>query len=123
MINNHKIKKFKIFEITLDLAYEIYKLSRTFPKDELYRITLQLRRAISSIGAKIAEGFNRNTTAHQIHFYYIAKGSVSESIFFLELAYKLGYISEDSAHPLIKNLVDLYVKIHNYIMVVKNKNK
>jgi four helix bundle protein len=75
-----------------DFTVEIYKLTKGFPKDELYGITSQLRRASSSIAANIAEGFSRYHFNDKIRFYYNARGSVSETQSFLFLSKDLGYL-------------------------------
>jgi four helix bundle protein len=58
----------------------LYRLSRGFPKEELYGITSQLRRAAISIGANLAEGYGRPTNAEMARFVRIAMGSASEQI-------------------------------------------
>lgn len=75
------------------LVLEIYKITRSFPKEELYGIVSQLRRAASSITANIAEGFSRYHFKDKTRFYYQARGSVSEVQNFLILAKDLGFIS------------------------------
>ena len=75
------------------LTLEIYKLTKEFPKDELYGIVSQLRRAASSITANIAEGFARYHYKDKIKFYYQDRGSAAEVQNFLLLAKDLKYIS------------------------------
>lgn len=85
----------KVWRDSIALAKDIYSLSANFPKDELYGLVNQIRRAIASVGANIAEGFGRNTQKEKIHFYYIARGSLLEVEHFLYLAKELGYLSQD----------------------------
>lgn len=92
---NDKIKKF--YELDAwkkghELVLEIYKLTRDFPKEEVYGIVSQLRRASSSITANIAEGFARYHFKDKIRFYYQARGSVAEVQNFLLLAKDLKFI-------------------------------
>lgn len=61
-----------------ELVLEIYKITKNFPKDELFGIISQLRRAACSIAANIAEGFERYHFNDKIRFYYQARGSVAE---------------------------------------------
>ena len=75
-----------------ELVLEIYKFTKKFPKEELYGITSQLRRAASSIGANIAEGFSRYHYNDKIRFYHNARGSVSETQNFLFLSKDLNFI-------------------------------
>ena len=74
------------------MVLEIYKITKFFPKDELYGVVSQIRRAISSVTANIAEGFSRFHFLDKIRFYHQARGSVAEVQSFLILARDLGYI-------------------------------
>lgn len=92
---NNKIKKF--YELDAwkkghELVLEIYKLTKDFPKEEIYGIVSQLRRASSSITANIAEGFARYHFKDKVRFYYQARGSVAEVQNFLLLAKDLEFI-------------------------------
>jgi len=71
---------------------EVYNITRKFPKEELYGITSQLRRAAFSITANIAEGFSRYHYNDKIRFYHNARGSVSEIQNFLFLAKDLSFL-------------------------------
>lgn len=75
-----------------ELALDVYRLTKKFPSDELYGLVSQLRRASSSIGANIAEGFERYHFNDKIRFYYQARGSTAEVQNFLLLAKDLSYI-------------------------------
>src|SRR3990167_6729613 len=75
------------------LVVEVYRITENFPKEELYGIVSQLRRAVSSITANIAEGFARYHFKDKIRFYYQARGSVAEVQNFLILSKDLNYIS------------------------------
>lgn len=76
------------------LTLNIYKLSKKFPKEELYGMASQLRRASVSIPANIAEGYERNHRKEYLQFLHIAKGSLGEVETYLMLANDLEYISE-----------------------------
>lgn len=87
------------------LAVEIYKSTKLFPKDEIFAMTSQLRRAASSVSANIAEGFGRSSTNDKLHFYTMAYGSLLEVKNFIYLATKLDYINSDDANSLIAECV------------------
>lgn len=74
----------------------IYTLTKDFPKDELFAMTNQIRRASTSISANIAEGFGRDTVRDKLRFYTMAYGSLLEVKNFLYLSRKLEYITDDS---------------------------
>lgn len=86
-------------------AVNIYKVTKQFPKDELFALTSQLRRAASSISANIAEGFGRSSTKDKVHFYVMAYGSLLEVKNFLYLSEKLGYIQKFELDELILHSV------------------
>ncbi len=74
------------------LTLEIYKITKSFPKEEIFGITSQLRRAASSVAANIAEGFDRHHFADKARFYYQSRGSAAEVQSFLLLAKDLHLI-------------------------------
>ena len=76
------------------LTLAIYQATRSFPKDERFGLISQLRRASSSIGANIAEGFGRRSTKDFIRYLEISSGSLEEVRNFLLLARDLGYLQE-----------------------------
>ena len=71
---------------------EVYEATHTFPKEERYRLTSQLRRSAASVPANIAEGCGRNGDAEPARLLTIAKGSASELDYLLLLAHDLGYL-------------------------------
>ncbi|MEX2341060.1 MAG: four helix bundle protein [Candidatus Paceibacterota bacterium] len=88
------------------LALEIYKITKLFPKEELFGLTNQMRRASVSIGSNIAEGFSRNTSKDKSYFYTIAKGSTTELESQLLLVNDLGYINNNSDFTRIRSQID-----------------
>ena len=84
----------KVWERSHELVLEIYKLTSSFPKTEIYGIMSQLRRSASSIPANIAEGQSRNSTKEYLQFLYNARGSLEETRYFLFLSKDLEYIEE-----------------------------
>jgi four helix bundle protein len=85
--------KIKAWQFADDLAVLTYKVTRQFPREEIYGLTSQLRRAASSAPANIAEGSNRISKKDYLHFLSIASGSLAEVRYFLHLSKRLGYIS------------------------------
>jgi four helix bundle protein len=74
----------------MDLAEKVYRLSRAWPKDELYGLTSQARRAAASVPANIAEGYGRQSTASYALFLKTARGSLKELETHLLLAERVG---------------------------------
>ncbi|WP_246798724.1 four helix bundle protein [Deferribacter autotrophicus] len=86
----------------MDLATEIYKITKSFPKEEMYGLTSQIRRAVVSISANIAEGAARNSKKEFIQFLYISLGSLAELETELLIAKNIGYLKNDSIFEEIK---------------------
>lgn len=70
---------------------EVYRLTKDFPKSELYGLTSQLRLAATSIPANIAEGFRKRSKADKIRFLNVSQGSLEEARYYLILTTDLGY--------------------------------
>jgi four helix bundle protein len=78
-----------------DLTVAVYEVTRSFPREEVYSLTGQLRRAAYSVPANIAEGASRGSQKDYLHFLYIARGSAAEVAYFIHLAQRLGYLDAD----------------------------
>ena len=90
-----EIQDFKdlvVWQKAMDLTAEVYRLTKKLPKDELYGLTNQLRRAAVSIPSNIAEGNARGSQREYVRFLSIARGSKSEVETQLLLCVKLGYL-------------------------------
>ena len=93
--NMSNYKKLDVWRMSHELVLDIYKITVSFPKDELYSLTSQIRRASYSIPANIAEGYGRAHRKELLQFLNIAKGSASELEYELMLARDLGYLSNE----------------------------
>jgi len=78
-----------------DLTVAVYAATKNFPKDEVYALTSQLRRAAYSVPANIVEGAARESKKDYCHFLVIARGSLAETGYFIHLAYRLSYLTAD----------------------------
>jgi four helix bundle protein len=87
--------KIEAWKLADDLTVLIYQITTAFPKEELYGLTSQLRRAASSVPANIAEGSARGTQKDYLHFLYIARASLTEAHYFIHLSKRLGYVRDD----------------------------
>ena len=85
-------KELEAWQIAMDLAQEVYRLTRDFPKEEIYGLTNQIRRAAVSIPSNLAEGAARAGNKEFLHFLHVARGSASELETQLFLAIKLDYL-------------------------------
>ncbi|SDA61441.1 four helix bundle protein [Dialister histaminiformans] len=100
-------KELIVWQKSMALASFIYTLTRGFPREELFGLTNQIRRAVVSIPSNIAEGHSRGTDKEFVFFLRIAKGSAAEVETQLLLSKKLGYINDRE----IKQALTLYNEI------------
>lgn len=94
-MRNHK--NLRAFELADQLALLVYNETKTFPKDELFGLTSQLRRAAVSVPSNIVEDSARHTLAEYVRFLTIAYGSVREVEYQISLASRLGYLNDPAA--------------------------
>ena len=85
-------RKIVVWQKAHALTLQVYRVTVFFPKEELYGLTSQMRRASSSIGANIAEGCGRDSQVELVRFMHIASGSASELEYHFLLARDLGFI-------------------------------
>ena len=78
----------------MDLAVECYRLTKTFPKEETFGLTSQIRRAASSVPANIAEGYGRESAGHYANFLRNAQGSLKELETHMLLSIRVGLMRE-----------------------------
>ncbi len=84
-----------VWQRAMELAVEVYECTKRFPRDEIYALTSQMRRAAVSVASNIAEGQGRGMGADFRHFLRISQGSFQELETQLMLAERLGYISAE----------------------------
>jgi len=89
-------KDMDVWKVAMELVEEIYRLTKGFPKEEMYGLSSQLRRAAVSIPSNIAEGAARQTRKEYIQFLYYAQGSMSELETQLDLSNRLSYLTAES---------------------------
>ncbi len=90
-------RKLRVFEATNQLAKDIYKYTKHFPKEEMFGITSQIRRAVLSVPTNIVEGSHRDSLAEYLRFLDIALGSLAETGFLIDFAESLGYFTAEQA--------------------------
>jgi len=111
----HNYKKLDVWNKAVDYATQIYSVTKNFPKDELYGITSQLRRASVSISSNISEGAGRNSDKEFRQFLNISFGSCSEIETQLIISYKLGYLSEDDFVSLTEEVISIQKILYKLI--------
>jgi four helix bundle protein len=113
--------KIEAWQLADDLVVQIYELTRSFPREEIYGLTSQIRRAGASVPANIAEGSARQTNRDYLHFLYIARGSLTEAQYFVHLSKRLGYISSTQASPIEGQLKRTFACMHALVRTVESQ--
>ena len=91
-----------VWQKAMDLAAMVYALGPSMPKNELFGMTSQMQRAVSSVPANIAEGYQRGTRKDYARFISIARGSLAETETFLMLAMRIGHLPDVTAAPCLE---------------------
>jgi len=89
-----RFESLEVFQLAVDYATFAYQLTRKFPREEIFGLTGNLRRAAASIANNVAEGSGRGTRRDFMHFVDVAFGSLTESVASAILAERLGYLGQ-----------------------------
>ncbi len=101
-----------VWQRSMDHVTDVYQLTKRFPKDELYGLTSQLRRAAVSVASNIAEGQGHFSTGEFRHFVGHALGSLLEVETQLMISVRLGYTSDETIKPLLSRSRELTRMLH-----------
>jgi four helix bundle protein len=112
----------KVWERSHHLALVVYTATRAFPKEELYGLTSQIRRACASIPANIAEGCGRSGSAELARFLHIALGSASELDYHLLLARDLQFLTSTTHQELESEVTEVRRMLNSLIQKLRTKN-
>jgi four helix bundle protein len=112
-------RELKVWRKAHQAALAVYRQTASFPAAEQYGLTSQLRRAVVSVGANIAEGCGRGSENELARFLTIAAGSASESEYLLLLAHDLGYLPDDAYSGLASQLDEVKRMLGALIRTIK----
>lgn len=107
-IKNTKITSFtdlEVWRVGHGIVLEVYRITKSFPKEEIFGLTSQLRRAIVSFTSNIAEGFSRYSYADKIKFYTISVGSLTEVQNQLLISRDIGYLNKEKFDDLAQKTI------------------
>ena len=116
-------KDLDVWKDGIDFVTKIYKITSSFPKEELYGITSQIRRAAISIPSNIAEGAARRSSNEFRQFLHIALSSAAELNTQLLISNNLGFLGTDNADMLNSELDSIYRRLQGLIKSLKTSNK
>ena len=112
-------KELIIWQKSMDLVSEVYKLVKKLPREENYALSDQIRRASVSIPSNIAEGNSRDSTKEYGYFLSIARGSIAELETQLLLCERIGYLDSDD----LKKSFDLILEVRKMLTKIKQSLK
>ena len=112
-------RELKVWKRSHELTLEVYKSTSSFPREELYGLTSQIRRASSSVPANIAEGCGREGEMELARFLRIAAGSASELEYHLLLAKDLGMLKDSDHERLAKETTEIKRMLTSFIQKLK----
>ncbi len=110
-----------VWQKAMILVTEIYLQARQFPKEEIYGLTSQIKRAVVSIPSNIAEGHGRDSTKEYIHFLSIAYGSLMEVETQLQIAANLKFMEQSEANKIFYNTAEVGRMLNGLTRSLKNK--
>ena len=112
-----------VWNKSMELVTEVYRLVKLLPKEETYALSDQIRRSAVPIPSNIAEGHSRKHDKELLYFLYIAKGSKAELETQIQIAMNLGYFSQEDAAEVIRLSNDTGMLLNAFITKIENKRK
>ncbi len=116
----HNLKELKIWNKAIELSVAVYKATANFPKEEIYGLTSQIRRAAISVPSNISEGAGRNSNKEFIHFLGIANGSSYELQTQLIISNKLNLINDETLQSLLKEIEEIQKMTYTFQNTLNN---
>ncbi len=117
----YSFEKLIVWQKSIELAKQIYSTTSNFPKEEIYGLSSQIRRAVISISSNIAEGYVKSSSKEQIRFSEIAYGSLMEVLNQVIIAKEIGYVSEVDYLNIRQNIEEISRMLNALRNSQKNK--
>jgi len=114
-------KDLRVWQQSMEMVTLIYKMTKAFPKDEIFGLVSQMRRAAISVPSNIAEGYARGTDREKLHFLRISSGSISEIETQLTLSLNLEYIGQETYDKLSNQMTSLWKQLNALISSIKKR--
>jgi len=116
---NHTYRKLLVWQKSMAFVTKVYTKTKSFPSEELYALTSQIKRSAISIPSNIAEGYGRDEKKDYLKFLNIALSSLFELQTQIEIAYNLGYINENSFTELYEDSREIERMLSSFIKQIK----
>ena len=110
----------RAFELADEVAVLLYRVTARFPKEELYGLTSQMRRAAISIPSNIVEGCARDTQADYLRFLYIAFGSLRELHYQVDLSKRLGFLHDEDSSLIEPEIIETEKVLNGLIRALRD---
>ena len=114
-------KDLRVWQQGIEMVTSIYLMTKSFPKEEVFGLASQLRRASVSVPSNIAEGYARGTDKEKLHFLRISSGSMSEVETQLLLSLNLGYIDQEKYNKLSEIVTSVWKQLNSLITSLKKR--
>lgn len=114
-------RKIRAFQLADEIVILIYKLTRNFPKEEIFGLTSQMRRAAISMASNIVEGSGRDTDEDFVRFLDISFGSLRELDYQYSVSYRLGYLNDPKTNECSNKINEAEKVLAALIRKIRNK--
>jgi four helix bundle protein len=114
-------KDLRVWQQGIEMVTSIFMMTKAFPKDEVFGLVSQMRRAAVSVPSNIVEGYARGTDREKLHFLRISSGSMSEIETQLMLSLNLGYISQEVYDELSERVTSVWKQLNALISSLKKR--
>ena len=116
----HNYRELKIWQRSMDFVIRVYEISASFPTEEKYGLTSQLRRSTVSVPSNISEGAGRGTNKQFKRFLEISMGSINEAQTHIELAFRVKYLVKEVYEQLKDEALQIYKMILTFYNSLKD---
>jgi four helix bundle protein len=122
MAVTNKFQDLAVWQQAHEFVLMVYKNSESFPKNEIFGLTSQFRRASVSIAANIAEGYGKRSKADKLRYYNISQGSLQECQYYLILSKDLNYINNEVFRIMEEKLENVGKLLNSYCRAIQLNN-
>ncbi|MDR2469565.1 MAG: four helix bundle protein [Tannerella sp.] len=116
----HRFEDLLVWQKAHQFVLDVYRKTKAFPKEELFGLTTQYRRAAVSIAANIAEGYGKKGGNDKLRFYNISEGSINECRYYVILSRDLNYVDMTDSLRMYEDLTDVHKLLHRYARHLKD---